>query len=467
MLPGFDQICCSGSLDQNRFGWTATLTYEATTIPKHTLSSTNYSTRYSYKTMNQDTTDTTLRSDGDEEAHHPHTGPDYKDQVRSASSGPLAGSASSSTKGDGGKTKAASLSGDDANAGNNNDDEEIPIAEGRLMEPDEATTPSGNNISGNTDPSQNRDKNPGRYQLGKHAIWALALVCVAVVAGVIVAVVLTVGDDDGDGESTSPATTVVVVSYVQIFLSPVTEMLSGDEVVAFEQATDQFYEETLPENTLSEIQSRLVDQFLDLQELTALVEVNGTTTSTTLTAEDPLEPTLLSDAITENESAYIATLQAQQELAETLANVTSTSAVPAAAPQTVEAPPPPPPVPVPVVAPTAPVPSPVAAPVASAPFVEVPPTSAVDNDVCQDAVIVTPRDDNMTAVVVGSTVGANPAPTTNNLYNGGPVVYYQFTTVAGPSRRIRVSTCTPETDFDTGLYVSDSTLLIGRRRPIH
>jgi len=408
--------------------------------------------------MDQDTTDTTLRSDGDEEAHHTaHTGPDYKDQVRSVPSGPLAGSASSSKNDGGKKTKAAALSGDDANVVNSNDDEEIPLAEGRLLEPDESTTrPSGNNISGNTDPSQSRgDKNTssttaGHYHLGKHAIWALALVCVAVVAGVIVAVVLTVGGDNGDGEST-----VVVVSYVQIFLSPVTEMLSGDAVDAFEQATDQFYEETLPDNTLSEIQSRLVDQFLDSQELTAIMEVNGTTTSTALTADDPLEPTLLSDAITENESAFIATLQAQQELAMTLANVTSASATPAAAPETV----PPPPVSVPV-APTVPSPVavPVAAPVASAPFVQVPPTSAVDNDVCADAVTVTPRDDNMTAVVVGSTVGANPAPnTTNNLYNGGPVVYYQFTTVAGPSRRIRVSTCTPETDFDTGLYLSDFT----------
>ena len=73
----------------------------------------------------------------------------------------------------------------------------------------------------------------------------------------------------------------------------------------------------------------------------------------------------------------------------------------------------------------------------------------VPNDECQNALSLVPVDDDTSAVVVGSTTNAAPTGTSGQ-FNDSPVVYYQF---EGSDRRVRISTCTPETNFGTAIHV--------------
>jgi hypothetical protein len=75
------------------------------------------------------------------------------------------------------------------------------------------------------------------------------------------------------------------------------------------------------------------------------------------------------------------------------------------------------------------------------------------NDECVEAVTVQPRTDTST-VVTGSTVGGTPfsgGRFSSCAVNGRVTAFYQF---QGTGARYRLSTCTPETNFNTGLLVS-------------
>jgi len=65
-----------------------------------------------------------------------------------------------------------------------------------------------------------------------------------------------------------------------------------------------------------------------------------------------------------------------------------------------------------------------------------------DNDLCEDAFVVN-----------GSTVNATFISTSySDIQMNGPMVWYS---ILGTGTGIRVSTCTPETDYDTALFVVD------------
>ena len=71
----------------------------------------------------------------------------------------------------------------------------------------------------------------------------------------------------------------------------------------------------------------------------------------------------------------------------------------------------------------------------------------MENDECQNAAELFPLVDNSTTVIVASTVDAQP--TRNGRYQNAPVVYYTF---EGDGKRVHLSTCTPETNYNTALY---------------
>ena len=97
--------------------------------------------------------------------------------------------------------------------------------------------------------------------------------------------------------------------------------------------------------------------------------------------------------------------------------------------------------------PPAPTGSPTIPPTAApTPFVYVP----IENDECGDATKIVPRTDTNT-LLVARTFNATTAGTQ---FSRSPAVYYRF---VGANRRVRISTCTPETNYDSAIYVNKWT----------
>jgi len=385
-----------------------------------------------------------------EQQQKPHV-PSFKDQAQTTN---VAGSAG------GAETETA-----DATEATTADDRhqtiETPIAYGRLMG-DSELQPQSPTLG---DTKDGRNATPANNTHRKHMIWALAAVCVAVVIGVVVAIVLTVGGgDDGNNEVLQPAapgSTVITLYYVQIALFPFTDLLAGEAIRDFELGTDNFYEDKLPPDTFSSLVSTLLEQTLIQQDrLSCLVQLNSTSSANS--DDEPsasaIDTTLLTEAVVNNQNEYIGHLNALNS--ELFGEINEVNAVPAAPPDTTgvedtekptaapKATTPsatPPSIPVPIET-TAPAPA-----ITDQPNAAVPPTTGTDNDTCEKSITIFPKDDDSTAVVVGSTVGAIPA--SNGSFDGSPAVYYQFTMEAGLSRRLRISTCTPDTNFPTEIHV--------------
>jgi len=119
---------------------------------------------------------------------------------------------------------------------------------------------------------------------------------------------------------------VPVAGDVQLSLFALQEILSGTALEAFESVTGEFYQDFLP-SIFTNIEATLMGQFLDAQELTALVQIDGTT----FNPNTMLQP-LLPDVVNSNQEAYLARLkELGLVLFDNLVSV-SASAVPSMAP---------------------------------------------------------------------------------------------------------------------------------------
>jgi len=110
-----------------------------------------------------------------------------------------------------------------------------------------------------------------------------------------------------------------VSGVVGIVLFSITRLLIGSIQEIFETASSTFYEEFLPD-IFFDIEASLIEQFLEGQELTAVVQINGTT----FTFETDLE-TYLRDILNEHGDAFVDQLSEIDPV--TFGNLTRISAV--------------------------------------------------------------------------------------------------------------------------------------------